>query len=99
MGVRAFYVQRADGPGPNNFRVRVDRISDSRFERSVLLGFLDRDERDERTVAREDNEMSYLHQHLFWRVSKLEPGACGLPEVGDELWVHLPEDKIYLVAR
>ncbi len=99
MGVRAFYVQRADGPGPNNFRVRVDRISDSRFERSVLLGFLDRDERDERTVAREDDEMRFLHQHLFWRVSKLEPGACGLPEVGDELWVHLPEDKIYLVAR
>ena len=43
--------------------------------------------------------MRFLHQHLFWRVSKLEPGACGLPEVGDELWVHLPEDKIYLVAR
>ena len=37
LGVRAFYLERASGPGANNYRVRVDRISDSRFERSALL--------------------------------------------------------------
>ena len=34
--------ERADGPGENCYRVRVDRVSDSRFERTALLGFLDR---------------------------------------------------------
>lgn len=99
MGIRAFYVQRADGPGPNNYRVRVDRVSDSRFDRSALLGFLDREDAEGSAVSREDDEMRFLHQHLFWRVSKLVMSEDELPEVGDELWVHLPEDKIYLVAR
>lgn len=43
LGVRAFYVERAEGPGRNCFRVRVDRVSDSRFDRTALLGFLDRE--------------------------------------------------------
>ena len=42
LGVRAFYLERASGPGENCYRVRVDRVSDSRFDRTVLLGFLDR---------------------------------------------------------
>lgn len=71
LGVRAFFLQRVDGPGENCYRVRVDRVSDSRFERTVLLGFLDRDESEAPTVSRTDDEMKYLHQHLFWRVDKL----------------------------
>ena len=70
LGVRAFFLQRVDGPGENCYRVRVDRVSDSRFERTVLLGFLDRDESEAPTVSRTDDEMKYLHQHLFWRVDK-----------------------------
>ena len=97
LGVRAFYIERVEGPGENCYRVRVDRTSDSRFERTVLLAFLDRDSGDP-SVAFDDNEMSYLHQHLFWRVSKREPGAV-LPEEGDELWVHIPPDRVYLVTR
>ena len=31
LGVRAFFLERADGPGENVFRVRVDRVSDSRL--------------------------------------------------------------------
>ena len=65
LGVRAFFLQRVDGPGENCYRVRVDRVSDSRFERTVLLGFLDRDESEAPTVSRTDDEMKYLHQHLF----------------------------------
>ena len=64
LGVRAFFLQRVDGPGENCYRVRVDRVSDSRFERTVLLGFLDRDESEAPTVSRTDDEMKYLHQHL-----------------------------------
>ncbi len=81
------------------FGVRVDRVSDSRFERTVLLGFVDRDEREVPTVQRTDDEMKYLHQHLFWRVSLVDAPEGALPKVGDELWVRLPEERIYLVCR
>ena len=99
LGVRAFYLERADGPGENCYRVRVDRVSDSRFERTVLLGFLDRDETATPTVARTDDEMKYLHQHLFWRVDKLKVDAEALPHEGEELWIRIPPDKVYLVSK
>ena len=97
LGLRAFYVERAEGPGENCYRVRVDRVSDARFERMALLGFLDRDDADGAAVAFETNEMSYLHQHMFWRVSMRE--GVALPEVGERLWVRIPPDKVYLVSR
>ena len=96
LGVRASYIEQAEGPGENCYRVRVDRTSDSRFERTALLGFIDRDDAGEPAVAFADNEMSYLHQHVFWRVSKRGDALC---EVGDELWVCIPPDKVYLVCR
>lgn len=99
LGVRAFFLERADGPGTNCYRVRVDRVSDSRFERTVLLGFLDRDETIAPTVERTDDEMKYLHQHLFWRVDKLAVPADKLPHEGEELWIRIPPDKVYLVSR
>ena len=99
LGVRAFYLERASGPGENCYRVRVDRVSDSRFERTVLLGFLDRDESEAPTVSRTDDEMKYLHQHLFWRVDKLAVPVDELPHEGEELWIRIPPDKVYLVSR
>ena len=56
LGLRAFYVERAEGPGENCYRVRVDRVSDARFERMALLGFLDRDDADGAAVAFETND-------------------------------------------
>lgn len=97
LGLRAFYVERAEGPGENCYRVRVDRVSDARFERMALLGFLDRDDADGAAVAFEANEMSYLHQHMFWHVSMRE--GVALPEVGEKLWARIPPDKVYLVSR
>ena len=99
LGVRAFYLERAQGPGRNCFRVRVDRVSDSRFERTVLLGFLDRSSEADAAVERTDDEMRYLHQHLFWRVDKLKVPAGQLPHEGEELWIRIPEDKLYLVEK
>lgn len=99
LGVRAFYLERADGPGANCYRVRVDRVSDSRFERTALLGFLDRDESEVPTVQRTDDEMKYLHQHLFWRVDKLTVPAEQLPHEGEELWIRIPPEKVYLVSK
>lgn len=99
LGLRAFYLERADGPGENCYRVRVDRVSDSRFERTALLGFLDRDASAVPAVARTDDEMKYLHQHLFWRVDKLAAAPEELPREGEELWIRVPPDKLYLVSK
>ncbi len=97
LGVRARYVERVCGPGANCYRMRVDRMSDARFDRSTLLGFLDRAEDESATVSREEDEMRFLHQHLFWRVDKLATPADELPVVGEELWIRIPEDRVYIV--
>ena len=99
LGVRAFFLERADGPGRNCFRMRVDRVSDSRFERTVLLGFCDRSEKAVPAVERTEDEMKYLHQHLFWRVDKLKVDAAHLPHEGEEVWIRIPDDKLYLVEK
>lgn len=99
LGVRAFFLERADGPGRNCFRMRVDRVSDSRFERTVLLGFCDRSEKAAPAVERTEDEMKYLHQHLFWRVDKLKVDAAHLPHEGEEVWIRSPDDKLYLVEK
>lgn len=98
LGVRAAFLERVDGPGENCYRMGVDRVSDSRFDRSVLLAFLDRDQVESATVAREDDEMRFLHQHLFWRVGKLSCDPSELPKIGDELWIHIPKDRVYIVG-
>ena len=99
LGVRAFFLERAEGPGRNCFRMRVDRVSDSRFERTVLLGFLDRSADADPAVERTEDEMKYLHQHLFWRVDKLKVDAAHLPHEGEEVWIRIPDDKLYLVEK
>lgn len=99
LGVRAFFLERIYGPGRNCFRMRVDRVSDSRFERTVLLGFCDRSEKAAPAVERTEDEMKYLHQHLFWRVDKLKVDAAHLPHEGEEVWIRIPDDKLYLVEK
>ena len=99
LGIRAFFIERVEGPGENCYHVRVDRVSDSRFERSILLGFTDRGAEDAPAVDREDDEMRFLHQHLFWRVDKLMVPANQRPEVGDEFYIRIPMEKIYLVSK
>jgi molybdate transport system ATP-binding protein len=96
IGIRSFYLERADGPGLNNFRVQVCRISDSRFERSVLMHFMDSDHKlqgSDRT-----NEMKILHHMISWKLDKLNPTEPDL-KVGDEFWLHLPPEKIYVVNQ
>ena len=99
LGVRARYISRADGPGENRFRVRVDQASDSRFERSLLLAFLDRAEDAQVAVTHDEDEMRFLHQHLFWRVSTIDVPESQLPQVGDTLWVSIDADRVYLVSK
>ena len=99
LGVRAFYLERAAGPGENAYRVRVDRVSDSRFERTVLLGFIEGDRDEAEVLDRNEDEMRYLHQHMFWRVDKLKIDAASLPHEGEELHICIPKDRVYLVSK
>ncbi len=101
FGVRAFYLQRAEGPGENVFRMRADRVSDSRFERTVMLGFLDAEASEQRMhdVAEEDETMKFLRTHVQWRVDKLKVSAGMLPCEGDELFIRFPSEAMYLVSR
>ena len=99
LGVRAFYIRRADELGENVFRMRVDRISDSRFDRTALLSFLDRDADATPAVGAAEQEMRYLHQHLYWRVNLLDTPEEDLPCEGDELLIRIPPEAIYLVSK
>ena len=99
MGVRAFFLERAEEPGRNTHRVRVVRTSDSRFDRSVLLEFLDRTSGSDPVVEQTENEMKYLEQHLFWRVDKLKVPGEKLPVKDEVLLIRIPSDKVYLVSK
>lgn len=99
MGVRAFFLERAEEPGRNTYRVRVIRTSDSRFDRSVLLEFLDRTPGSDPVVGQTENEMKYLEQHLFWRVDKLKVPEEKLPVKDEVLLIRIPPDKVYLVSK
>ncbi|MGI6221189.1 MAG: sulfate/molybdate ABC transporter ATP-binding protein [Coriobacteriales bacterium] len=98
-GARAFHIERATEPGPNVFRVRVDRITESRFEIMALLRFLDRSEQAEPAASSDEAAMKYLHQHLFWRLSLLQEDASTLPRVGDELLIRIPAYRIHFVCK
>ena len=101
FGVRAFYLRRATEPGPNVFRMRADRVSDSRFERSVMLSFMDpqMSPQMEKDIAEEDESMKFLKLHLQWKVDKLAVPEEELPEVGDELLIEIPSRAMYMVTR
>ena len=99
MGVRAFFLERAEEPGRNTYRVRVVRTSDSRFDRSVLLEFLDRTPGPDPVVEQTENEMKYLEKHLFWRVDKLKVPGEKLPVKVEVLLIRIPTDKVYLVSK
>ncbi|MBQ9067846.1 MAG: ATP-binding cassette domain-containing protein [Eggerthellaceae bacterium] len=99
FGVRAFYIQQAAAPGTNVYRMRVDRTSDSRFDRTALLQFLDRREDADPAVGAAEQEMRFLHQHLYWRINLLGADRDALPKVGDELLISVPPEAIYLVTR
>ena len=99
LGIRAFFLERAEEPGRNTYRVRVVRTSDSRFDRSVLLEFLDRAPGADDAVKQTENEMKYLEQLLFWRVDKLKAPEEKLPVKDEELLIRIPSDKVYLVSK
>lgn len=94
LGVRAFSIKEVDGPGENCFEVEVNRVSDSRFDRTVLLSF-----KDNCMNLDDADEMKVLNSLLYWRINKGIGHHKKLPERGDSLWIHIPTKKTYLVAQ
>lgn len=90
VGVRAFYISRVDDPETfegarqNLVPCVVDRISDSRFERTVMV----------KAVGRE-----HFTQRIQWKVDKLAVPASELPEKGDEVLLYFDPGKLYLVTK
>ena len=86
LGVRAshFHVEK---PGRanrrNTFELPVSRVSDSRFERLVLL----------------EPPLAGARSRLQWKVSKLGVPEAELPHGGDVLRMHFDASKILLVSR
>ncbi|MDO4443101.1 MAG: ATP-binding cassette domain-containing protein [Slackia sp.] len=100
LGVRAFSLRRASGLGMNVFRMRADRVSDSRFERTAMLSFVDAQGLSvAKDAFEEDATMKFLKNHVQWKVDKLSVDDASLPEEGDELLVEIPSASIYLVSR
>ncbi|MBM6868040.1 sulfate/molybdate ABC transporter ATP-binding protein [Collinsella tanakaei] len=88
LGVRASYFhldrERAEGErGRNSYELKVARVSDTRFERLVLLD-----------VPRAD-----APSRLQWRVNKVGKTEAELPHEGDVLRMHFDARRIHLVSR
>ncbi len=98
-GVRAFSLRRVTEPGENVYRVRADRVSDSRYDRTVLLGILDREGFATDEVEEFEDDMKYLKQRIFWRIDKQMVAPEQLPQPGEELLIRIPKDRLYLTVR
>ena len=99
LGVRAFFLEQADGSGENVFRCRVSQVSDSRFERTLLLRVMSRAAFAEPEVEINADDIKYLEQQIFWRVDKLSATPERLPKQGDEVFIRIPPDKVHLTSK
>ena len=91
FGVRAFMIEQTDGPGENCYLTRVVHKTKSRFENALMLQF-DCNKNDEDI---RDN----FDKCLYWRVDTLKQEIEDVPCIGDEVWVKIPKEKIYMVTK
>ena len=99
FGVRAFRVRRAERPGPNVFKVRADRVSDSRFERTVMFSFMDATYSDDVLALPENEALRFSKTHFQWKVDKLSVTEDKIPCQNEELLVEIPSDQVYVVTH
>lgn len=85
LGVRAnyFHIDNREAPDKNSYMLRVARVSDSRFERLVLL----------------DPPRSDASSRLTWKVNTVGADMATLPREGDCLRMHFDAAKILMVNR
>ena len=85
VGIRSRFMERADGPGANCLRVRVERVTRSRFEKCATLSLPDAGD-------------AGAGAQLLWTVDMQDAAMCDGLREGEELWIRMPVDRIYLVA-
>ena len=88
LGVRASYIHtdrdRAAGErGANSYDLTVARVSDSRFERLVLL----------------DPPRADAKSRITWKINTVGADEADLPHEGDVLRMHFDAKRIHLVSR
>ena len=103
IGIRATYLQLRDSTGEashkeNVFKMRIDRVSKSRFLLHILLSFSESDLSEQECANQDLNDMKYLHRRVSWKVNASEFKDGRVPCVGDEVYVHIPPDKIYMAT-
>lgn len=84
LGIRAFYLQPATTQTVNTVNCAVERVSDSRFERTVTLN---------------PQTGAPVKTALRWNVDKLQVPASQLPQKGQDLRLFLDPQNIYLLGR
>ncbi|MBS5501829.1 MAG: ABC transporter, partial [Eggerthella sp.] len=120
LGVRAYHIkQTLEGTAgsneqPNVFRMRCDRVSDSRFERAVMAAFVDEkgaqlptalhlqstQDSEVRTPAPPENtEQAFLKSHVRWNIDKHITADDALPERGDCVFLTFPPEALYVVTH
>lgn len=99
FGIRAPYLEQVKKPGKNIYKVLVERVSDTRFERVALLRFLDQVDRDVERSAMLEDDACYLDQQVYWRVGKTQQDQADLPQKGQELLIRFPEDRFFLTVE
>ena len=85
LGIRAsyFHVDNRVERGRNSYELHVARVSDSRFERLVLL----------------DAPRVDAPTRLQWKVNKVGMPVDELPQAGETLRMHFDASRIHLVCR
>lgn len=95
FGVRAFHLRQVDNCGSNCYKMRVVHSTDSRFERSYVLEFVDVSKI--RETGFEGVQSDYFENYLYWRLSILNNDRNSIPKLGDVIWIHIPDDDIYMI--
>lgn len=97
VGIRGMHIHKAEGPGMNNFYVRVNRMSNARFDSAVMLEFVDNEVEDEQEVQ-QMGDIGLLEHLLFWRIKKDTREHRKL-RPGHDLWINIPDDEIYIASK
>lgn len=120
LGVRAYHIKQAregaaaSNAQPNVFRMRCDRVSDSRFERAVMAAFVDekgtqlptalhlqstQDSKVRTPAPPENTEQAFLKSHVRWNIDKHITADNALPERGDCVFLTFPPEALYVVTH
>lgn len=84
VAIRAFYITPAQSQTINVVPCTVQRVSDSRFER---------------TVGVRPSSASSVNEFIQWNVDKLQVPESHLPEVGDEVRLFFDPKNMYLLTE